>query len=210
MLKKKHGSQFRIVLKDILIEVLEACIHHILASRSIYPQSVFTKRLFGPVQCGVPIMVSDHPDINNFITEGLTGFRDAILNTICSRVINQFDLVIVENTDDGVEHVIETYIFQFEFFLSNDKANDNIFLEEKDRFDMEQNIRALILSLTSRMAELGPVKLKIKETIEPDYSFNFRLHTSRQGAQVLADDIRWCKVPSHPNMFCQSKERKVL
>lgn len=205
MPKKKRAAQFRLELKEILIELLEACTHHILASRSIYPQSVFTKRLFGPTVCGVPIMVSEHADINNFITEGLSGFKDAIFNPISSNLIHQIDVVIIEIKDDGEERIIETYIFQFEFPQpSSSSAEDNLFLHEKDRFDMEQNVRALLLCLTSRMAELGPVNLKTKDSAEPNHSFNFRLHTSRQGAQVLADDLRWCKIPSHPNIFNHS------
>ena len=195
MLRKKYGTQIRIDLRDTLVELLEASVNHVLATRMIYPKSIFTKQLFGPAHCGVPIMVSQHPDINNFITEGLTAFKDALYNPTASCLITQFDMVIVQNSEGGEEIILEKYIFRFE--LPNSSGNvDNTFLKQKDSYDLEQNVRALLLCLTSRMGELGPIKPKI-DIYDPDYSFNFRLHTSRNGAQVLADNLKWCKIPSN-------------
>lgn len=198
MLKKKSGSTFRHDLRDLLIEILEACVHHILASRSIYPRSIFTQRLFGPVKGGVPIMASEHPDINSFIVEGLSGFKEAIINPSLSSTIDQFDLVIIQNADNGQEPVVETYAFQFAFYQAQSDTDSDMYLKEKDRIAAEQNIRALMLSLTSRMAELGPLKSKMEKTNEADYFFNFRIHTSEQTAQRISEDLRWCKAPAIP------------
>lgn len=198
MLRKKYGTQIRMDLRDTFVELLEASVHHVLATRSIYPKSVFTKQLFGPAHCGVPIMVSQHPDVTDFITEGITGLKDVLYNPTASNSITQFDIVIIQNSEDGEEIILEKYIFKFE--LPNE---DDVFLKQKDSYDLEQNIRALLLCLTSRMGEMGPIKPK-KEIYDPDYSFNFRLHTSRKGVHVLADDLRWCKIPSNTCKFINS------
>lgn len=197
MMKKKQGKRIFSDLRDILVEFLEAAVHHILASRSIYPSSIFKKRLFGPVQFGVPIMVSDHPDVNDFITDGLTGVRDILMNDIPSSLITQFDLVIIQNTNDGRELDLETYIFQFEF---PDLLSDiNILLQPKDASDLEQNIRGALLCLTSRLSEIGSLKPEV-EKLKPDYCFNFRLHTSYKGSEAIADDFRWCKSPAYEQL----------
>ena len=193
MMKKKQGKHVRSDLRDILVEFLEAAVHHILASRLIYPSTIFKKRLFGPVQFGVPIMVSEHPDVNDFITDGLTGVRDIIVNNIPSSMITQFDLVIIQNTNDGRELDLETYIFQFEF--PNSLNDTNMFLQPKDTSQLEQNMRAALLCLTSRLSEIGNLKPELDEH-DPDYCFNFRLHTSNNGAAAIADDLKWCKAPS--------------
>ena len=193
MMKKKHDKQIRSDLRDIFVEFLEASVHHILASRLIYPSSIFKKRLFGPIQFGVPVMVSEHPDVNDFITDGLTGLREILTNNDSLRLIKQFDLVIIQNVDDGREIVLETYMFQFEF--SDSKDDVNIILQTKDVSELDQNIRAALLCLTSRLTELEKLKGEIEDSTQ-DYSFNFHLHTSNKGARVIADDFRWCKVPS--------------
>ena len=193
MMKKKHGKQIRSDLRDILVEFLEASIHHILASRSVYPSAIFKKRLFGPVQFGVPIMASEHPDVNDFITDGLKGLRELLMNMESVNLISQFDLVIIQNSNDGRELVLETYIFQFEFINCKDEAS--IMLQPKDKLELEQNIRAALLCITSRLSELEVLKLEVEDPT-PDYSFNFHLHTSNEGAKIIADDFRWCKASS--------------
>ena len=193
MMKKKHGKQIRSDLRDNLVELLEASTHHILFSRSIYPPSIFKKRLFGPVQFGVPIMVSEHPDINEFICDGLSGLRKILMNDNSANSISQFDLVIIQKGDNGTEYDLEKYMFNFEF--PNSKDEDKIFLQPKDVSELEQNMRAALLCLTSRLSELNILN---PDTDDPktDYTFNFRLHTSNEGARAIADDFRWCKAPS--------------
>ena len=82
--------------------------------------------------------------------------------------------------------------------MSGKCSDEATHLKDCDRVKTEQNIRAMILCLSSRMAELGKIRPKIKEVSETNYSFNFRIHTSEEGAQYLSDDIRWGKVPSNP------------
>ena len=173
------------------MELLEACIHHILASRSIYPDAIFTKRLFGPSHCGVPIMVSEHPDVNSFIIDGLSGLNEAINNNLLTNKIDQFDLVLIQNTEKGDEYILETYSFEFKFShdLSGKCSDEATHLKDCDRVKTEQNIRAMILCLSSRMAELGKIRPKIKEVSETNYSFNFGIHTSEEGAKYLSDDL---------------------
>ena len=97
-------------------------------------------------------MASEHPDINSFIVEGLSGFKEALINPSLCNTIDQFDLVIIQNADNGQEPIVETYAFQFSFYPVQSDTDSDMYLKEKDRITAEQNIRALMLSLTSRMA----------------------------------------------------------
>lgn len=203
-MKNKPAVKFRTDLRETLVELVEASVHHILATRAIYPKSIFAKRLFGPIHLGMPVMVSEHPEINSFITEGLTGLKDTLFNPNSSHLINRFDLVILENTEDGREIILETYIFQFEFLI-DDCKEENFLLKQTDCTELKQNLQAIFLSLNSRLAELGPIQSETKYTLEPDYLFNFRLHTSHQVAQELAKELIWCKIPSTSNYLDHSR-----
>ena len=100
---------------------------------------------------------------------------------------------IIQKSDNGREYDLEKYMFNFEFPKSKDE--DKIFVQTKDVSELEQNMRAALLCLTSRLSELSNLNA---ETDDPkiDYTFNFRLHTSNEGARAIADDFRWCKAPS--------------
>ena len=206
MIKRKQAAHFRTDLRETLVELIEACTHHILATRSVYPKSIFKKQLFGPVHCGVPVMVCEHPDVNSFITEGLTGFKEALMNQITLSLISQFDLVINQNTHQGDEMILETYSFKFEFLSCNGTSRQNLLLKQEDYSDIEHNIRALLLCLTSRMTEMGKIKPIIKGDGALDLSFNFRLHTVQRGADALANNLKWCKIPSEKSQSVTSED----
>ena len=206
MIKRKQAAHFRTDLRETLVELIEACTHHILATRSVYPKSIFKKQLFGPVHCGVPVMVCEHPDVNSFITEGLTGFKEALMNQITRSLISQFDLVINQNTHQGDEMILETYSFKFEFLSCNGTSRQNLLLKQEDYSDIEHNIRALLLCLTSRITEMGEIKPIIKGDGALDLSFNFRLHTVQRGADALANNLKWCKIPSEKSQSVTSED----
>ena len=77
----------------------------------------------------------------------------------------------------------------------------DMYLKEQDRITAEQNIRALMLSLTSRMAELGPLKPKIEEFNEADYFFNFRIHTFPNYILMICTIGRLCARVGGPFLF---------
>ena len=206
MIKRRQAAHFRTDLRETLVELIEACTHHILATRSVYPKSIFKKQLFGPVHCGVPVMVCEHPDVNSFITEGLTGFKEALMNQITRSLISQFDLVINQNTHQGDEMILETYSFKFEFLSCNETSRQNLLLKQEDYSDIEHNIRALLRCLTSRMTEMGKIKPIIKGDGALDLSFNFRLHTVQRGADALANNLKWCKIPSEKSQSVTSED----
>jgi hypothetical protein len=54
--------------------------------------------------------------------------------------------------------------------------------------DMQQHLRACLLKLVARLAEVDHDR-KSGET----RTFTFRIRTTRNGAQALSSDQRWCR-----------------
>lgn len=63
-----------VTASDILIEFLEVALHNILYVRNIYPPSIFVRRK----KYGVPVQMSTHPYLNEYITECLKTIRDLL------------------------------------------------------------------------------------------------------------------------------------
>lgn len=63
-----------VTASDILIEFLEVAVHNILYVRNIYPPSIFVRRK----KYGVPVQMSTHPYLNEYITECLKTIRDLL------------------------------------------------------------------------------------------------------------------------------------
>ena len=59
---------------DILLEFLEVAIHNIIFIRNIYPSSIFERRK----KYGVPVQMSIHPHVNEYITECLKAIKELL------------------------------------------------------------------------------------------------------------------------------------
>lgn len=66
--------ELSVTASDILIEFLEVAVHNILYIRNIYPTSIFVRRK----KYGVPVQMSIHPYLNEYITECLKTIRDLL------------------------------------------------------------------------------------------------------------------------------------
>ncbi|XP_024877435.1 mitotic spindle assembly checkpoint protein MAD2B [Temnothorax curvispinosus] len=67
-------SQDKIVGVDILLEFLEVAFNHILFCRKIYPKEIFVKKKI----YGITIYVSEHPEVNEYLSNVLTAIKELI------------------------------------------------------------------------------------------------------------------------------------
>ncbi|KYN40732.1 Mitotic spindle assembly checkpoint protein MAD2B, partial [Trachymyrmex septentrionalis] len=59
---------------DILLEFLEVAFNHILFFRKIYPKEIFVKKKI----YGITVYVSDHPELNEYLSNVLNAIRELI------------------------------------------------------------------------------------------------------------------------------------
>lgn len=91
-------------ITDILCDFLEVSIHNILYTRKLYPEAIFTPRK----KYGVTVYQSEHPILNEYITQVLKAAQAHAQN-------NQLKQIILCIRSDKV--LVEKYIFdviQFE------------------------------------------------------------------------------------------------
>lgn len=67
-------SQDNIVGVDILLEFLEVAFNHILYFRKIYPKEIYVKRKI----YGITVYVSEHPELNEYLSNILNAIRELI------------------------------------------------------------------------------------------------------------------------------------
>lgn len=70
----KLNDNFYAVGVEILLEFLEVAFNHILFFRKIYPKEVFVKQKI----YGVPIYVSEHPELNEYLSNVLIAIKELI------------------------------------------------------------------------------------------------------------------------------------
>jgi mitotic spindle assembly checkpoint protein MAD2B len=63
-----------VTASDILIDFLEVAVHNVLYVRNIYPESIFVRRK----KYGVPVRMSTHPHLNEYVTECLKTIRELL------------------------------------------------------------------------------------------------------------------------------------
>lgn len=88
-----------VTASDILIEFLEVAVHNILYVRNIYPASIFVRRK----KYGVPVQMSTHPYLNEYITECLKTIRDLLQKNEVRKVTLTFF--------DETQRAIERFVF---------------------------------------------------------------------------------------------------
>lgn len=59
---------------DILLEFLEVAFNHILYFRKIYPKEIYVKRKI----YGITVYVSEHPELNEYLSNILNAIRELI------------------------------------------------------------------------------------------------------------------------------------
>ncbi|XP_018401968.1 PREDICTED: mitotic spindle assembly checkpoint protein MAD2B [Cyphomyrmex costatus] len=67
-------SQDKIIGVDILLEFLEVAFNHILYFRKIYAKEIFVKKKI----YGITIYVSEHPELNEYLSNVLNAIRELI------------------------------------------------------------------------------------------------------------------------------------
>ncbi|PSN52358.1 hypothetical protein C0J52_06715 [Blattella germanica] len=71
---------------DILLEFLEVAIHNVLFIRNVYPAAIFVRRK----KYGVPVQMSVHPYVNEYITECLKAVRELLKKNEVKKVTLTF------------------------------------------------------------------------------------------------------------------------
>jgi hypothetical protein len=88
-----------VTASDILIDFLEVAVHNILYVRNIYPESIFVRRK----KYGVPVQMSTHPYLNEYITECLKTARELLKKNEVRKVTVVFF--------DEVHRPVERFVF---------------------------------------------------------------------------------------------------
>jgi hypothetical protein len=88
-----------VIASDILIEFLEVAVHNVLYVRNIYPASIFVRRK----KYGIPVQMSTHPYLNEYITECLKSIRELLKK-------NEVRKVTVTFFDES-QRPIERFVF---------------------------------------------------------------------------------------------------
>lgn len=158
---------------DIVIEILEVFINHILYVREIYPSQIFRKRKI--YDC--PVFVSIYPNVTNYIMDTLTTARKLKK----SNQLKRMELVVYRDDD----WIYEKYAFEI--------ADDSLFAtarkgEDAYLLDLEQQLRTALYSLSERC--------KTFEKLPEDARFRIQLHTSQSAfmetcCSVASQDFPW-------------------
>jgi mitotic spindle assembly checkpoint protein MAD2B len=88
-----------VTASDILIDFLEVAVHNILYVRTIYPESIFVRRK----KYGIPVQMSTHPYLNEYITECLKTVRELLKKNEVRKVTVVFF--------DEVQRPVERFVF---------------------------------------------------------------------------------------------------
>ena len=87
------------IYSNHICQFVEACSHHILCKRGLYPEAIFVSRL----AFGNPVKKSIHPGVNQFIEESLDGLLTALDARGESNNVEGIDLLIQDYDGDMVE-----------------------------------------------------------------------------------------------------------
>ncbi|XP_059094748.1 mitotic spindle assembly checkpoint protein MAD2B-like [Tigriopus californicus] len=179
-------------MDGILLEFIECSIHQILFHRGVYPS-----KIFGSWQkFGVPVMISEHPWVNQFIRDHLRDWKQLPH----SNDGGTWDLLITHGSV-----VLERYVFDM-------NVEGWLAPQTKDALDMicsgllDHRFRALLLKLTSAMTNLPP----IEPSLDRDgLSFTFEWHTSQSGLDFPPSHINWCLQGEPPQRSTDAGNRLI-
>ena len=129
----------RTSIAEVICEFLEVAFHLILYNRSLYPDGIFKKCR----KYNVAVMMSCHPDLNNYLKDVMTG----ISSLISLGQVERVTLQIVSND----ERPLERYIFELSIF------QDAVGSKEIENASLEQQLRNLLLKILTSDAILKPL-----------------------------------------------------
>ena len=127
---------------DIICEFLEISINLILYIRGVYPDGIFRKCQ----KYGIAVMMSCHPQLNEYIKDVLIGIRSLILAGNVERV----NLHINSKEDTPIER----FVFELQFFELG-----GIQMPSQSQ-GIEQYLRDLLLKINACDALLKPLPTK--------------------------------------------------
>jgi len=90
---------------DVITEFLEACVHHTLQARGVYPKELFESANF----YGARVQRARHPDLDRYICDAIYALRGAISTGDIQRVV-----LVIKSGDSGQDGVpLERHVFDF-------------------------------------------------------------------------------------------------
>ncbi|KAK3931832.1 Mitotic spindle assembly checkpoint protein MAD2B [Frankliniella fusca] len=150
---------------DILVEFLEVSIHQLLFLRNLYPPTIFVLRKM----YNIPVQVSKHPGLNQYITESLRSARELLKNSN----LKSLSVCFYNENDMPIERfVFDILSIQKNLMIDQHDFSDTCLMKLRDGF------RAFCLKVAA--ADMKP--------LSENSSFQIHLQTTEQGAQALASD----------------------
>ena len=90
---------------DVIIEFLEAAVHHVLHARGLYPKELFeARKVFG-----ARVQKARHPDLESYVEGAVYALRAPIARGDVKRVV----LVIKDGDAGGAGNPLERFTFDF-------------------------------------------------------------------------------------------------
>ncbi|XP_069703027.1 mitotic spindle assembly checkpoint protein MAD2B [Periplaneta americana] len=154
---------------DILVEFLEVAVHNILYIRNLYPPSIFVRRR----KYGVPVQMSVHPYLNEYITECLKTVRELLKK-------NEVRKVTLTFFDRNLQP-IERFVFDILDLNTKLNVNDPYFIKG------EEALRGFCLKLSITGSYLKP--------LPQESTFSMQIHTTEAVSVSLAEDPRFQDFP---------------
>lgn len=127
------------MVADILCEFFEVAIHCILRVKQIYPSGIFVKRK----KYGIPVYLSVHPDLNQYVSTCITSLRPLLLKD----KVTALAVAILLPTDEVVQRVV----FEIAQIKATFKACNH------SLSDIERGLCALCLKIASPSTESEPL-----------------------------------------------------
>lgn len=152
---------------DVLIEFLEIAIHDILYYRNIYPPNIFSLKK----KYNIPIYVSKHPKVNEYITECLKTAKELLEANVVKRI------ALVISTDKNVP--VEKYVFEIQ--QSKSDYQDKFFVK------IEEVFREYLLRIA--VAEVSLKKLP------ENCTFEIQITTDEQSSVKLNENVSHVHFP---------------
>lgn len=162
--------EFENAAADILLEFLEVAIHNIIYIRHIYPSSIFERRK----KYGVPVQMSIHPHLNEYITECLKTIKELLKKNEVRRVTVVFS--------DKHRTPVEIFVFDILDLNRNFQIESDPYL-----LRVEEAFRGFCLRLSVTGTQLKP--------LPEDSTFSVQIHTIETASVSLAEDHNFENFP---------------
>jgi len=161
-----------------ICQFIEACSHHVLCKRGLYPEAIFVSRL----AFGIPVKKSIHPGVNKFVEESLDGLLIALDSRGEQNNVEGIDLLVQDYDGD----LVEKYAFRFGFVKIKPKPKnpiaDKALRPEEYSQETHELLRNSLLKLNARIGDLDPIE-NVKGC-----SFNFQIFANELAAKAVQDN----------------------